>query len=163
MWGTCSLTTQTSTFIAKSKDGTFQDLGRGKWSDTTLYIIELKDIWYDYAAQPTRKHRVLRSFLSKYEDRAGLILSSFLLLAVPTNRNTVIGQKSLSVVASLQQFAIELHYIFCGIHFKSLEPPPPNIFSSDLHDSQKWPIFISKRRISPKSGEFACLRQGWRC
>lgn len=32
-----------------------------------------------------------------------------------------------------------------------------NKFSSDLRDSHKWPISISKRRVSLKGEEFACL------
>src|SRR4029434_5514717 len=39
-------------------------------------------------------------------------------------------------------------------------PPPPSPltnFSSNLHDSRRSPILVSKRRISPKGEGFSCL------
>src|SRR4029434_73897 len=35
--------------------------------------------------------------------------------------------------------------------------PPPKTFSSNLHDSRRSPILVSKRRISPKGEGFSCL------
>ena len=35
--------------------------------------------------------------------------------------------------------------------------PPPKKFSSNLHDSRRSPILVSKRRISPKGEGFSCL------
>jgi len=38
-------------------------------------------------------------------------------------------------------------------------PPPKKTNSSDLHDSRGWPIFSSKRWISPKGDKFAGMNK----
>ena len=45
-----------------------------------------------------------------------------------------------------------------GAQMLAVHPYPKNSFASDLHDSHRSPILVSKRRISPKGEWFSCLR-----
>src|SRR4029434_1665637 len=46
-----------------------------------------------------------------------------------------------------------------SLNMNTYSPPPPQKkhFSSNLHDSRRSPILVSKRRISPKGEGFSCL------